>query len=96
MNDHSSDNGGSRWTTAAAFALAEYYEELEQSTGEQMELDVVSIRCDWTEYATLQEVMEYYNPQLRDSSPDEILEYLNDHTQVITLPNDLGYLVLQF
>lgn len=96
MDDKSSDNGQSRWSRAAAFALAEYYEELEQSMGEEMELDVVAIRCEWTEYSTLQEVMDNYNPQLRDSGPDEILEYLNDHTQVITLPDSQGYLVLQF
>jgi len=38
------------WTRAGAFALAEYLQELEDSTGETMELDVVAIRCDFSEW----------------------------------------------
>lgn len=43
------------WSHAGAMALAEYLEELEADTGEGMELDVVAIRCDYSEYASLQE-----------------------------------------
>jgi hypothetical protein len=42
------------WSRAGAFALAEYLEELEESTGEEMEFDHVAIRCDWSEYADLE------------------------------------------
>ena len=37
----------------AALALAEWLEEYEESTGQEMELDAVAIRCDWNEYDTL-------------------------------------------
>lgn len=43
------------WTYAGAFALAEHFEQLEEETGEEMELDIVAIRCDFTEYANLEE-----------------------------------------
>ena len=43
------------WTWDGARALAEYLEELEESTGEEMELDVCSIRCDFSEYTSLEE-----------------------------------------
>ena len=41
------------WTYAGALALAEYLEQFEDDTGEEMELDVVAIRCDFSEYASL-------------------------------------------
>ena len=96
MDDRSSDSGQSRWSRAAAYALAEYYQELEESTGEELEFDPVAIRCDWTEYSTLQEAIENYLPQMTQREDEDILEYLQDNTQVITLPDCQGYLVLQF
>ena len=42
------------WTWDGAKALAEYLEEYEESTGEEMELDVCAIRCDFSEYASLE------------------------------------------
>jgi hypothetical protein len=49
------------WSSCAAFALAEYLEEMEASTGEEIELDVVAIRCDFSEYESLQDwATQYY------------------------------------
>jgi hypothetical protein len=49
------------WTLAGACALAEYLEEYEESTGEELELDVVAIRCDYSEYTSLQDwASEYF------------------------------------
>jgi hypothetical protein len=42
------------WSWDGARALAEYLEELEQDLGEEMELDVVAIRCDFSESTSLQ------------------------------------------
>lgn len=41
-----------RWSYAGSIALAEYLEEYEESTGEEMELDTCAIRCDFSEYAS--------------------------------------------
>ena len=50
------------WSHAGAQALAEYLEEYEESTGEDMELDVVAIRCDFSEYASLEDwASEYFS-----------------------------------
>ena len=55
------DDGNANWSRAGAFALAEYLEELEESTGEEMEFDYVAIRCDFSEYESLQDwANEYY------------------------------------
>lgn len=83
-----------KWTRNAAYALAEYYENLEQETGEEIEFCPVAIRCDWSEYDTLQEIAQNYNPELTED--DEILEYLQDYTDVIEIPNGNGYLVRNF
>jgi len=42
-----------KWSRAGAFALVEYLEGLEESTGEEIEFDRVAIRCDWSEYPSL-------------------------------------------
>ena len=41
------------WSYAGSLALAEYLEQLEEDLGEEMELDVVAIRCDYSEYKSL-------------------------------------------
>lgn len=49
------------WSYQGAKALAEYIEQMEEDTGEEMELDVVAIRCDFSEYASLQDwAVEYF------------------------------------
>ena len=42
------------WTWNGAKALAEYLEQLEEETGEEMELDVCAIRCDFSEFSSLE------------------------------------------
>jgi hypothetical protein len=73
------------WSYAGARALAEYLEELEESTGEEMELDYVAIRCDFSEYdSALACAMEYgwnHEADLLDSDdnirPDDEIEEEN-------------------
>jgi hypothetical protein len=48
------------WSRAGAFALVEYLEELEDSTGEEMEFDRVAIRCDFSEYDSPLDAAEDY------------------------------------
>ena len=56
------------WSHAGAKALAEYLEELEECTGDEMELDVVAIRCDFSEFASLQDwLSEYYGEPLEQA-----------------------------
>ena len=49
---HRDDNAN--WSWNGAKALAEYLEQLEEDTGEEMELDVCAIRCDFSEYESLE------------------------------------------
>ena len=90
-----------QFSYGALCALFDYYEQMEQDTGEEMELDVVAICCDWTEYASAVEAAEAYGWQAdepqderSDTSEKEALIYLNDNTQVIELAS--GVVVLNF
>ena len=49
---HRDDNAN--WSWNGAKAIAEYLEEYEESTGDEMELDVCAIRCDFSEYESLE------------------------------------------
>jgi len=76
-------------------ALFDYLEEMEEGTGEEMELDVIALCCDFSEYATAKEAAEEhgwtaperYEGETEDDYEerveDEALEHLRDNTQVI-------------
>ena len=59
---HRDDNAN--WSWNGVRALAEYLEQLEEETGEEMELDVCAIRCDFSESTSLQDwLMEYHGAE---------------------------------
>jgi hypothetical protein len=71
-----------------AFALAEYLEELEENQGEETEIDIVQIRCNYSEYESLtQWAQEYYDDWTKDmgvefdgeESEDEIDDLIRNH-----------------
>ena len=88
------------WSYEGAKALAEYLEQLEEDIGEEMELDVVAIRCDYSEYASATEAAENYqdNDHGDDMDDDEkeaaALKYLQDNTTVIEF--DGGIIIQDF
>jgi hypothetical protein len=49
------DDKNADWSWNGAHALAEYLEECEESAGEEIELDLVVIRCDFSEYESLED-----------------------------------------
>jgi len=56
------------WSRAGAFALADQFESIEMDTNEELELDVVAIRCDFTESESLQDwIADYYGKPLGES-----------------------------
>ena len=85
-----------KWSREAALALVEYYEALEEDCGESIELDAVAIRCEWTEYACIEEAVEDYDEDFAFfPKPNEAaLAYFEDHTTVIVFEG--GVLIQQF
>lgn len=80
--------------------LFDYLEDFEDDTGEEYELDVVALCCDWTEYPDAVEAAS----ELTDWEPDEdlddedndedALDYLRTQTTVIEFNG--GLLVAAF
>jgi len=72
------------WTYYGARALAEYLEEYEDSTGEEIELDVVAIRCDYAEYESGIDAAVAHGWDDTDGE-EGAKEWLRDRTQVIAV-----------
>lgn len=95
------------WSYNGSIALAEYLEEYEQSIGEEIELDVCAIRCDFSEYASLQDwAHDHFSNAWQelgfdeteeidgDDFDDKIREYIQDCGQLIEFEG--GIIVSQF
>ena len=66
--------------------LYDFIEEMEQGTGEEMELDVIALCCEFSE-EDWGDIAENYNIDLTDCDDDDdreeaVLDYLNDNTMV--------------
>lgn len=92
------------WSRAGAFALAEYFEQLEEDLGESIEFDRVAIRCEFSQYESLQEWASEYGLDCIDLGVDSedddetkeeaIREYIQDNGQLIEF--DGGVIVSSF
>ncbi|NIQ04312.1 MAG: hypothetical protein GWO20_00850 [Candidatus Korarchaeota archaeon] len=67
---------------AACDAIAEYLEELAESTGEPLELDIVAFRCDFSHYKDMAELNKEYGTDFEDE------EELAEHAQVIHIDGE--------
>lgn len=83
-------------------SLYDYYSDLEADTGSEIELDVIAICCDWTEYASAVEAAEVYGWERKepederaDRSHYDALVFLHDNTTTLELPSG-GVVVMNF
>jgi len=95
------DDENANWSRAGAVALAEWLRELEESSGEDIDLDVVAIRCDFSEYESAQDAAENYgwepSGDIEDDGQEcdaEALQWLENRTSVIEF--DGGVIVSDF
>lgn len=75
------------WSREEAFALAEYFENLEQECDLVIEFDRVLIRCTWDSYRTLEDIRKSH-PSCPNTW-DEAEEWLNDRTIFIRLEDSI-------
>ena len=91
---------GEQFTYEALGALFDYLEQLEDDIGEPIELDVIALCCEWSEYDSARDAADDYgwtfdDPDAdEDAMNDEALEWLQDRTSVIEFAG--GVLVQQF
>lgn len=82
------------WSYAGATALVEYLEEYEESTGEEMEFDVVAIRCDWSEHDSLQGwANDYFNAPADDLGWDQDTHNDDKNESIRNYIQDNGHLI---
>ena len=93
-------------------ALFDYLEEYEESTKTEIEMDIVALCCEFTEYASVEDYLSNYYPSEVDNEKDEgeededfkdriqeeTLKYLEDNTTVILLNSELndGFIIQDF
>ena len=64
-------------------ALFEYLTDLEEDTGQETELDIISICCDYNEY---ENIKEFWNDYDKETYPD--IDAIREHTTVIEIDNE--------
>ena len=90
---------------AGSFALAEYLEDYEESTGEELELDVIALRCEFTEFESVEDWADFHfsedhycelleDAKTMDEAHDIFSEYIEERGQLIRF--DGGVIVSQF
>jgi predicted DsbA family dithiol-disulfide isomerase len=100
------DDNNANWSYAGAYALVEYLEELEEDIGEEIEFCPVSLRCDFSQYESLdawateqwgndRDFDEALNDMTEQQASDEaIRSYIQDHGTLIEF--DGGIIVSSF
>ena len=70
-------------------ALFEYLEEYEDSTGEEVELDVIALCCEYTEYDSLNEYNDDYGTKYSE------IDAIQDDTTLIKI-DDNSFIIQQY
>ena len=71
-------------------ALFDYFEMLEEDTDQQIELDVIAICCEYSEYDSLKDFQNDYGDEY------ESLEDIENNTTLIKIEDTEGFIVQQF
>ena len=64
-------------------AMFDYLEDFENDTGMAIEFDPIALRCEFSEYTTIVGAYENYEDDGADLTDLEMIEWLQDRTQVI-------------
>ena len=76
-------------------ALYEYLEDYEEDTGQEIELDVIGLSCEYTEYEDLKEFQgEYFDDVKGDKY--ETIEEIEEETLVIRIEGTEGFIIQVF
>ena len=70
-------------------ALFEYLEEYEEDTGEEVELDVIALCCDYMEYDSLKEYNDDYGTKYSE------IDTIQDDTTLIKI-DDNSFIIQQY
>jgi len=100
--DSFSDTYRHNFTYEGKRALFDYLEQLSEDLGEDIELDIIALCCEYTEYENLEELRcdytEYENlEELQGNySSIETMEDLENKTQVIRFNDSKAFIIQNF
>lgn len=82
FNDY---NRSDSFSIPARKALFNYYTDLEEDSGEEMELDVIGICCEWVEYDSELEALDEYGFESLDDFYNKtiVIELDNGHVLIM-------------
>ena len=80
---------GNQFSHKGLLALYDYLEELGEATGQEIELDVIALCCEYVEYENLKEFQNDYDDSY------ETIEDIEYHTTVIMIDED-SFIIRQF
>jgi len=83
-----------QFSYGALCALFQYMEDTEDNCGEEVELDVVALCCEFTEYSDLAEFNDAYNNG--DTDNNYSIEDIESCTTVILISKGESFLVQNF
>lgn len=97
--DYLLDDAPKAWTRSGARAMAEWLEEMEEEDKYETELDVVAVRCSYSEYESVQEAASEYGweadpTEFADQQETSARQYLEARTEIRLFSG--GVLVLCF
>ena len=81
---------GEQFSYEGLDALFDYFEMLEEDTDQQIELDVIAICCEYSEYENLKDFQDNYGDEY------ESLEDIENNTTLIKIEDTEGFIVQQF
>jgi hypothetical protein len=71
-------------------ALFDYLEQYEEDTGDKIELDVIALCCEYTEFDNIAEFQDNY------TTDAETLEDIRELTTVIEIPDSERFIIQDF
>ena len=83
------DTRPNQFSYDALTALYNYFEQLEDDIGEELDLDIIAVCCDYREYKDFQELKSNY-------LNIKTLDQLKERTEVIPIENSQGFIVRNF
>lgn len=83
FEEWTANDRNTQFSREALIEIFDILTEWEEGTGEELELDVVSICCSFTEYDNLREAAAQYDIDLNDyQDDDDLFDELNTYASV--------------
>tara|TARA_R100000656_G_scaffold20885_1_gene18611 strand:+ start:1040 stop:1369 length:330 start_codon:yes stop_codon:yes gene_type:complete len=88
------------FTTSGLRTLFNYFEELEQDIGEELNFDPIAICCEFAEYDSFDDLVSDYFGEAGvcpiETDEDVDIGYFEDRTIVIPIEENGAYIIQQF